>query len=554
MLGARGPLAAAEKMRLLEALDRARLSSARDVARLHNALLLLRTYPDDEGVLGLSEQLLTRFSDRADLRRFANALASSGIAGTPIDYSFYWEMAKWLASRWPERLVIDWAAFDDQRALEDILHMLLPAAEIPAPEQVPLTLRRWFDRLKGPQDKDGAFLVRRFDAIPMDGFCKEALWDRLDVTFRLLPARSSPSRTTARWPVSKISYSEGQQADGLDFVRAAMRPPPSIRGLSTAKGMVVIDLLREAMVTRGRDLEAIAYANANDVVVADCGDGLRFLGVSMIHERRFLFETLYVYLIVKNGVPIGYFQATAFLGMAELNYNIFPPFRGRGAAEIYAWGVSVVRAMLGVTALCVDPYQLGDGNKEALESGSFWFYYKLGFRPRDEARLRMADAELAQKAKDPNHRSSRSTLKRLANGAIELDLVPELDRPTVDVARIGLTVSEYAARRFGADRERATRTLAAEACELLGVHRSIRFSAEERFAWSRWAPIVAVLPRVSRWTIREKQALVGVIRAKGGRREHVYARRLNAHARLVESLAALSRGPNIASIEASCGR
>jgi hypothetical protein len=38
-----------------------------------------------------------------------------------------------------------------------------------------------------------------------------------------------------------------------------------------------------------------------------------------------------------------------------------------------------------VDSFTINPYQLGDGNDEALASGAWWFYYKFGFaraRPR----------------------------------------------------------------------------------------------------------------------------------------------------------------------------
>ena len=41
------------------------------------------------------------------------------------------------------------------------------------------------------------------------------------------------------------------------------------------------------------------------------------------------------------------------------------------------------RQVLGVTCFSVDPYQIGLENDEALDSGAFWFYRKLGFRPLD---------------------------------------------------------------------------------------------------------------------------------------------------------------------------
>jgi len=61
----------------------------------------------------------------------------------------------------------------------------------------------------------------------------------------------------------------------------------------------------------------------------------------------------------------------------------------------------------------IDPYQLGLGNDEAIESGAFWFYRKLGFRPMDPAIERLARAEEKR-----GRRSSAATLRKLAASAL----------------------------------------------------------------------------------------------------------------------------------------
>jgi hypothetical protein len=100
------------------------------------------------------------------------------------------------------------------------------------------------------------------------------------------------------------------------------------------------------------------------------------------------------------------------------------------------------------------------------------------------------------------------------------------------LGRVGITVSNYLADRFGADRERGMQVCATEAAELLGVSSLKGFSKGERLAWARWAPVVLCLPGVQGWTAGERSALVDVIRAKGGKREVEYTRLFDRHARL----------------------
>jgi hypothetical protein len=67
------------------------------------------------------------------------------------------------------------------------------------------------------------------------------------------------------------------------------------------------------------------------------------------------------------------------------------------------------------------------------------------------------------------------------------------------------------------------------------------WSADERHAWRRWAPLVTLLPGVARWSGAERAATVNVIRAKGGPREDAFVHAFDAHPKLGEALARLLR-------------
>jgi hypothetical protein len=56
-----------------------------------------------------------------------------------------------------------------------------------------------------------------------------------------------------------------------------------------------------------------------------------------------------------------------------------------------------MRQLLGVEVFSLDPYQIGHENEEGIESGAFWFYRKLGFRP---VRPELAEARGQRRTKD----------------------------------------------------------------------------------------------------------------------------------------------------------
>jgi hypothetical protein len=539
-----GAPAATAKRSLLARLGAAELTRPTEVIRLHELLCFWRAYADDRAVRRSVERLLAAFSERADLRRHAGRLADTGIAGTVIRFRFFAPTAVWLASRWPDRLRVDWSELD-AASLEPWLPHLVHPAEAPALDEYDLPLAKWIARLKGPRESDAAFLVKRIDRLPMSQDARETLYDAIDPPLVLAPGPDTPSRTRASLAVRGVAIS--WQRRPLDRRRptvAAIRRarPHAVRDAGPREAEALIDLARAAMVTRSRDLDAFSNGDPRDVRIVDCGEGLVFACIGTRPDRRLLLESVYGYLTLKNGVPIGYVLTAALFGSAELAYNVFDTYRDAEAGQVYGQVLGTARRLFGCEAFTIPPYQLGDGNDEALESGAWWFYQKTGFAPRDRAASRLMRRELARMRRDPAHRSSLATLRRLARVPMHF----ALGRPRADVmgaltlANVGLHVSHLLSRRFGHDREAATRVCATEAVARLGGGPDSGWSAEERGAWERWAPLVALLG-VSSWTARERAELIAVIRAKGGVRESDYVRRFDRHAPLREGIHRLAR-------------
>src|SRR6185436_20207440 len=120
-------------------------------------------------------------------------------------------------------------------------------------------------------------------------------------------------------------------------------------------------------------------------------------------------------------------------------------------------------------------------NDEAIESGAWWFYQKLGFRPRARSARALMQRELAQMARRPGYRSNAVTLKKLATenlywslGPARRDVIGELPLPNA-----GLAVTKLVAKRFAGDRARAAAECDREAAALLGVRSFDGWSTEE---------------------------------------------------------------------------
>ncbi len=540
-----GPEAAACKRDLLRHFATTTLASASEVLALHELLCFWRAYPDDRALLAQVEAMLAGFGERRDLRRHRAALQDSGVAGTEIRYLFFTQMAQWVAQRWGDRLHIDWDEVGAGEHLEKILHLLALYSETPGLDEFGFSPRQWLDRLRGPQTTDGAFLVHRIAELDLDPVLREYVYEHLQVPMILRAGPGGPSRTRAKLPGVRLHVQTGLLNTARpDLPTELERPPIRITALSARRGQAVIDLAREAMVTRSRDLDAFAYGDPHDVRLVDMGDGLVFAAIGLVPARRLMFEAVYGFLTFKNGVPIGYVLSSALLGSVEVAYNVFETYRGGEAGHVYGRLLAALRHLFAADTFTIYPYQLGgDGNDEGLQSGAWWFYQKLGFRARDERVLRLMNRELARMARDPRHRSSLATLEKLATANVFYDL----GRPREDIigrlplGEVGLTITAYLAGRFGARRREARTVCAREAAAMLGAGWPLRMPAGERLAWERWAPLVLILPGVASWSDEEKRALVDVIRAKGGRREAAFVARFDGHRRLRAAVVHLAR-------------
>ncbi|HEY5073314.1 MAG TPA: hypothetical protein VII34_01375, partial [Pyrinomonadaceae bacterium] len=245
-------------------------------------------------------------------------------------------------------------------------------------------------------------------------------------------------------------------------------------------------------------------------------------------------------LIFKNGVPVGYYEGLSIFERMESGFNLYYTFREGETAWLYACILRLMRQLLGTNVFSIDPYQVGHENEEGIESGAFWFYRKLGFRPVRPDLMKSALSEERKMSADSRHRTSARTLRKLAAGHMLYELPGTSARERASdwagkwdrfqIRNVGLAVQKRMAREFGGDAQKIRAHSVDFVLRTLGL-RSQNWSEAERSALENLALVLAMIP-IDRWEIGEQQLAARIIRAKAGRDEALYLRLMQEHSPL----------------------
>jgi hypothetical protein len=258
--------------------------------------------------------------------------------------------------------------------------------------------------------------------------------------------------------------------------------------------------------------------------------------VGVVPERRLPLRAAYGGFVVKNAVPIGYIEGLALFERLEIGFNMYYTFREGESAWIYAQVLKMHRDALGVTSFSIDPYQLGFENEEAIDSGAFWFYRKLGFRPTDRDVAAAVAREERRIAERPGYRSSPATLRRLVvhNLLYEAPGTASREWDRFHVRRIGLAVNRRMRDSLGGDARRLRALTERSAGRAIGV-RPASLDESARRAFASMAPALDAIPDLARWPRADRAALTELVRAKAGRDERRCLRLMQRHRRLREA-------------------
>jgi hypothetical protein len=273
------------------------------------------------------------------------------------------------------------------------------------------------------------------------------------------------------------------------------------------------------------------------VIEADAGRGVHLFLWGLPPGRRLPLRAYHAGLTVKNGVPINYIEGISLCEWMEVGFNTFYAFRDGETAWIYSRVLHLLHQLTHVTCFSVYPYQLGEGNEEAIKSGAFWFYRKLGFRPGKPELLAMTEKEEARIAARPGYRTSARVLRKLAAEHVFYEFGDETQGlwDSFATRNIGFAVQRLMAKKFKGNPEKMRRDTTASLARILRVDPD-NWSPLEQSSFANFAPVLSLVPDLPRWTKIEQQAVVQIVRAKVSPIEADYLRLLQRHPKLKEAL------------------
>jgi hypothetical protein len=541
--------------KILARIAREKVNGVETLIRLHEILLFLSAYPATARVRELAESLLKAFDKRVAALREGDADLSlletpevSGIARTSVTDTFSFYIVRWLLSRHASEISFDWGWFDDENRLAEAWPRFMPLLEEDAFVEANVPYQTWLQAASSGGRRELPWVLQRFESLRITDKEKAELYDAQKLYVTWTPSFHE-SRTGMR-----LATSKGKKSSGVFYHREPLiprrdvslkkeleNPPAALLQLSPRQGEAILDMTRAASTVRYRELYGFTHGDPRKVFQTNIGRGVDVFVMGVPPGKRLPLRAYHAAMIFKNGVPVGYFEGISLFERMESGFNLYYTFREGETAWLYARILNIFHHLCGVTAFAIDPYQIGYENEEGIESGAFWFYRKLGFRPTNPDVMKLVLNEEKKIATRPNYRTSANTLRKLAAGPMLFELEQPLRVSTNDsrpgdwdrfqVRNIGLAVQRHMAAKYGGDAERFRSAAVAALARVLDVSTS-DWRETELSVFSDFAVTLSLATDLSEWTNAEKRALLKTIRAKAVADESSYLKLMQKHDRL----------------------
>lgn len=549
------PSDAKRKIAIIEKLKARDIKNPHSLTRYHDTLCFLQAYPDNPLLLKLVDNELADFSGRVEYFREVKGpdddrIDDTGMVDTIIHYPYNIHMARWLVDNYGPSVDIDWEGYEENEAdpISGMLNMFALYMESDGVDDENLTTEDWIAKAVGSGQTSLIWLLDRIKSLQAPFEIKQHLYDNSELTLSWQLGRTGAARTLAKNPCRKIYFQKKpMKKQKINLKKSLRKAAPALSLLSAKAGSEIINRLIRAQLPRHRELYPVLYANPAEVYLTSPGRGLEIFILGMRADDRMPLETNYSALLIKNGVPIGYGIAVLLFERCEIAINIFDTFRSGEASLIFEHFFRVFHHHFGGRAFLMRRWQVGHENEEGLQSGSFWFYFKLGFQPIDPRANELARTEWSRIRKDKSYRTDIKTLKKLALSDMVIDLRPNVEKPYEEllVSRIAFALTHRIAEKYNGDGRKAESDSKRSIKRVLRIDNLASWTTSEKLQFRRWSPILASIPDFSTWRATEKKHLLRIIRSKAAIREKNYVEFLQKHRRLRNALIDLAAGGDI---------
>ncbi len=514
-----------EKIYLLHQLNSFFPIKSKEWKPTHQLLLTMLAYPDNKKILELALITLSNLLKQLEKKyALSSSLSGTGFLQTAIECNFSYTKVKFLVKTFPHQVSIHSASssIDTQKS---VLKLLLPTVEYSKIHLGEKDLKSRINEFSASSKlNDLEWLLNIIQQSSLDKKAQAFVYQQLGIFIHWKVFDKKDSVSFLRG-ASLPMYFHSKPLDRTNnFQEIIAQKLPQPVNLNLKERQQLIHSAKMTLTYLYRETEPFTNANEDDITLFDLGKGISIALFGSTIDKRYSLESYIGYLVLKNNIPASYGGGWIFGERSQFGINILEAFRGGESGLIICELLRVYHQYFGVTRFVVKPYQFGLKNTEALKTGAFWFYYKLGFRPEDSSLKELAYKEEQAKQLNPFYKSDLSTLKKYTKSNLVLKL-SDTSYPNYDSELLSQKITTFINSHF-----HGNRNIAMDHCFNLlkeGLAISIKDWKDEDIAYAKELSLLfCFYPDAKNWIKKHRKNVKLFIQLKSAITELPWIRHL----------------------------
>jgi len=506
-----------KKIKLLNELMQMIPKKHSEFMQLHQLLLGMMAYPSNSKILNLAQELVSQLLEELSKNKHLQGkLIGTGLQHTSIECNFSFNKVKYIITQFPRQVSIHSASssIETQKA---ILKHILPNVEYSSVHEGEKDLKTRLSKFNSSQHTDLEWLIQTIESVVTDIKTQTFIYNQLGIFIQWKISNKKDSVSFLRETNLPIYYHTSAIDKKIDLQSIISRKLPKAVKLSLKEKQQLIHSAKMTLFYLYRETEPFTNANENDITLFHLDKGISIALFGSTNDKRYSLESYIGYLVLKNNIPASYGGGWIFGERSQFGINILESFRGGESSLIICELLRVYHQYFGATRFVVKPYQFGLHNPEAIKTGAFWFYYKLGFRPESEELKLLALKEEQEKIKNPSYKSDSSTLKKYTKSNIALS-ISKNSYPLYDSEEISKKITHYINTHYNGNREKALKDCFEKFKKNLAITTN-SWKTEDIEYGKQFSVLCHTHPDAKTWMIKNKKHIISFIQLKSAKTE-----------------------------------
>jgi hypothetical protein len=420
------------KVSLINEIARNKILFTKTLTDYYETLLFIMAFPPDKKTEGVAEKEVLRITSSLNKQteKTKTLFINSGLPFTVSTGTFSHDCTRWLLAH-PDCSVSIYKIQNTLFDLNEALKVTVPSQERSV-TTAGCTNEELLDELAPGKNNQLGFIVNELSRLDNTPYIKDHYYDNLGLQTDITPKNKLFSKIYNRIEIPGFHY-HSDMVKHFDVVELLNRQIPAEAQLTESEKVKLIRVIKNSMAMTERETDPATYLKEDSLRLYHLERGVSVALYGMPQERQLPMESYIGYTMFKNGYPAAYAGGWLFGWRSDYGLNIYDQFRGGESAYMVAQILRLYRQLFHVNYFQVEATQFGLDSKEGIETGVFWFYYKLGFRPVDLKLRQLAKSEYAKISMGKGYRSSAKTLTRFTESEIYMQLGKKVQPGVYDI-------------------------------------------------------------------------------------------------------------------------